>query len=227
MTPFGVAIEMIYGADGKSPKVWKLFAMQIFSEAEGDYRSIGHFGNGAPYLDGVPQKITLSHTPHFWVVASLPKTPDIDLSEFNPRTAIGIDLEKADRAQVLKIREKFLCEDELELLPEIEDVDQASPDTIRSFILAWTCKEALYKSIMGDSPDWKNDYRIISLPKIAECLEEATPDKYGKAEIILHGDYDSKLEMQLSAWETEGHVLTIAFSPKIARFPVTPMPNKA
>ncbi len=42
MAPCGVVIEMIYGADGKSAKVWKLFAMQILSEADGDYREIAH-----------------------------------------------------------------------------------------------------------------------------------------------------------------------------------------
>ena len=38
VAPCGIAIEMIYGAEEKSAKVWKLFAKQIFSEAEGDYR---------------------------------------------------------------------------------------------------------------------------------------------------------------------------------------------
>ncbi len=219
MAPCGVAVEMIYGADEKSAKVWKLFAMQIFSEAEGDYRSIEHFDNGAPYLEGVPQRISVSHTPHFLVVASIPKTPDIDLSEVTPRTAMGIDIEKSDRAQVLKIREKFLCKEELQLLPSVDDPDKSSLDTIKSFILAWTCKEALYKAVMGESSDWKNDYRILSLPKTAQNLSHATPDKYGKAEIILHGEHETKLEMQLSSWEADGHVLTLAFSSKIAKFP--------
>lgn len=30
ISPSGVAVEEIFGADEKSPKVWKLFAMQIF-----------------------------------------------------------------------------------------------------------------------------------------------------------------------------------------------------
>lgn len=217
--PCGVRVELIYGADDKSAKVWKLFAMQIFSESEGDYREIEHLENGAPMLYGIPQRISVSHTSHFLAVASLPKTPDTNLDVVNPRTAMGIDLEKSDRGQVLKIKEKFLTEEELPLLPKIEKPENASSDCITKHILAWTCKEALYKAVMGSSKDWKNDYRILSLPKLASNMKEATPEKYGEAEIRLH-DQETTMKMQLSSWEVEGHVLTLAFSPKIAKFPV-------
>lgn len=218
--PCGIAVEEIYGADEKSAKVWKLFAMQIFSEADGDYRMIEHFENGAPYLEDIAQRITVSHTSHFLVVASLPKTPDIDLTEVNVRTAIGVDIEKSDRAQVIKIKDKFLTPEETALLSDADPAEDADPDTVKGFILAWTCKEALYKAVMGKAADWKNDYRILSLPKIASSLSEATPEKYGKGEIRLHGESESTIEMTLTSWETEGHVLTLAFSPKIARYPV-------
>lgn len=216
VTPCGVAVEMIYGADEKSAKVWKLFALQIFSEAEGDYRSIGHLECGAPVLDGIPQRISVSHTSHCMVIASLPKTPDIALDEINVRTAMGIDLEKADRTQVLKIRDKFLSPSEKELLPAVADVEKASEDDIRRHILAWTCKEALYKSVMGSAPDWKGDYRIISLPVIAANIKSAVASKYGKA---LIKTAEGELDMLLSSWEFEGHIVTLAFSTKIARFP--------
>lgn len=217
--PCGVAVELIYGADDKSAKVWKLFAMQILSESEGDYRAITHLENGAPLLDGTPQRISISHTSHFLAMASLPKTPDMNLEEVNERTAMGIDIEKSDRAQVLKIKEKFLSDEEFGLLPSVEKVEDATVEEIKSHILAWTCKEALYKSVMGKSSDWKNDYTIISLPQIASNIKEATPEKYGAATISLHNP-DKVINMQLSSWEAEGHVLTLAFSPKIAKFPV-------
>lgn len=216
LAPCGVAVETIYGADEKSAKVWKLFALQIFSEAEGDYRSIGHLECGAPVLDGIPQRISVSHTSHCMVIASLPKTPDIALDEINVRTAMGIDLEKADRTQVLKIRDKFLSPSEKELLPAVADVEKASEDDIRRHILAWTCKEALYKSVMGSAPDWKGDYRIISLPVIAANIKSAVASKYGKA---LIKTAEGELDMLLSSWEFEGHIVTLAFSTKIARFP--------
>ncbi len=217
VAPSGIAIEEIYGADEKSAKVWKLFAMQIFSEAEGDYRSIEHFENGAPYLDGLPQRISVSHTSHCLVVASLPKTPDIELSEVNVRTALGIDLEKSDRAQVLKVKEKFLCDDELALLPAVEDLEKASAEVIERYILAWTCKEALFKAAMGGASDWKVDYRIISLPQVASQLATATSDKYGKGIVkTTQGD----MELMLSSWRFEGYVVSLAFSGKIAKYAV-------
>ena len=217
--PCGVAVELIYGADYKSAKVWKLFAMQILSESEGDYRAISHLDNGAPLLDGTPQRISISHTSHFLAMASLPKTPDMNLEEVNERTALGIDIEKSDRAQVLRIKEKFLSDKEFDLLPSVEKEENASDKEIKRHILAWTCKEALYKAVMGQSADWKNDYTIISLPEIASNIKDATTEKYGEAQITLH-DPVRVINMQLSSWEAEGHVLTLAFSPKIAKFPV-------
>ncbi len=219
IAPCGVAVEIIYGADEKSAKVWKLFAMQIFSESDGDYRDIIHMESGAPMLDAIPQRISVSHTSHFLAIASLPKTPDINLEEVNIRTAIGIDIEKSDRAQVLKIKEKFLSENECSLLHDVKSPQDATLEEVKDHILAWTCKEALYKAVMGKYSDWKNDYVIISLPKIAPNIKGATPEKYGMAEIILH-EQDSVMKMFLSSWEVEGHVLTLAFSPKIAKFPV-------
>ncbi len=215
VAPSGIAIEEIYGADEKSAKVWKLFAMQIFSEAEGDYRSIEHFENGAPYLDGVPQRISVSHTSHCLVVASLPKTPDVDLSEVNVRTALGIDLEKSDRAQVLKIKDKFLCEEEVCLLPAIQDIEKATAAEIEQYILAWTCKEALYKAAMGGAEDWKRDYRIMELPRLANDMKSAGPNLYGKG-IVKVGD--EEMELNLSSWRFLGHVVTLAFSSKIAKY---------
>lgn len=216
VAPCGVAVEMIYGAEEKSAKVWKLFAMQIFSEAEGDYREIDHLDCGAPVLYGIPQRISVSHTSHCMAVASLPKTPDINLREVNIRTAIGIDLEKADRAQVLKIRDKFLSQTEKALLNEITEIESATKDEIKEHILAWTCKEALYKADMGEARDWKEDYRILALPRIASNIRSATHEKYGKGTITTA---EGVMEMLLSSWEFEGHIVTLAFSGKIAKFP--------
>lgn len=216
ISPCGIAVEMIYGADEKSAMVWKLFAMQIFSEAEGDYRSIDHLECGAPLLDGIPQRISISHTSHCMVIASLPKTPDIPLDEMNVRTAMGVDLEKADRAQVIKIRDKFLSSKEKDLLPAVVEVDKASAEDVKKHILAWTCKEALYKAAMGSAPDWKEDYWITTLPVIASTLREATADKAGKG---VFCSAEGQMEFNLSSWEFEGQIVTIAFSSRIAKFP--------
>lgn len=204
IAPCGVAVEEIYGAEEKSAKVWKLFAMQIFSESGGDYRSIEHLENGAPLLDGIPQRISVSHTAHHLVVASIPKTPDINLEEVNIRTAIGVDIEKADRCQVLKVRDKYLNENEQRVI---------AADDVKSNITAWTCKEALYKSIMGLSSDWKDDYQILKMPVLAVDVKTATKEKYGRGSVRLTDG--TAMDMMLSSWETDNHVITLAFSSKI------------
>ena len=204
VAPCGVAVEEIYGADEKSAKVWRLFAMQIFSESEGDYRSIRHLENGAPMLEDIPQRISISHTPHHLVVASIPKTPDINLEEVNIRTAMGVDIEKSDRNQVLKIRDKYLNPTEQRMIAD-EDVE--------ANILAWTCKEALYKSIMGTAPYWKEDYQILKMPELASDIKSATRDKYGKG--LVSPAEGGVFEMNLTSWKTDGHIITIAFSSKI------------
>lgn len=214
--PSGVSVEIIYGADDKSAKVWKLFAMQIFSESGSEYRQIGHMENGAPLLDGVPKRISVTHTPHFLVVASLPKTPDTDLTEVSFRTSMGIDAEISNRKQVLNIKDKFLSAEEMKLLPSVEDVDKASDTDTLAYIHAWTCKEALYKANLGKAPDWKESYRIISLPEIANEMRHATPEKYGKG--VITDPTLGDMEMTLSSWMCQGHVVTLAFSSKIARY---------
>ncbi len=88
-------------------------------------------------------------------------------------------------------------------------------DDVMVNILAWTCKEALYKAVMGEASDWKEDYRIISLPNIAQSVSQATPEKYGKGVVRTSG---GEMEMLLSSWEIEGHIVTLAFSSKIAKF---------
>lgn len=214
--PSGVSVEIIYGADDKSAKVWKLFAMQIFSESGSEYRQIGHMENGAPLLDGVPKRISVTHTPHFLVVASLPKTPDTDLTEVSFRTSMGIDAEISNRKQVLNIKDKFLSAEEMKLLPSVEDVDKASDTDTLAYIHAWTCKEALYKANLGKASDWKESYRIISLPEIANEMKHATPEKYGKS--VITDPTLGDMEMTLSSWMCQGHVVTLAFSSKIARY---------
>lgn len=213
VAPCGIAVEEIYGADDKSAKVWKLFAMQIFSEAEGDYRSMEHLANGTPVLDGIPQRISVAHTSHHLAVATIPKTPDINLEEVNIRTAIGIDIEDADRRQVLKVASKFLTADEMALLP---DATIENPEVTTAYILAWTCKEALYKAAMGTAKDWKEDYHINSLPELAADIKGATPEKYGGATVRL--SETERMELMLSSWQSEGQIVTVAFSTKIPMY---------
>ena len=75
-TPIGVRIEEITGYEQLSGPNWVAFAKQVFSENSKDgYRVIDHYDSGAPFLDGESSRISVSHTGHMLVVASLPKTP--------------------------------------------------------------------------------------------------------------------------------------------------------
>ena len=129
---------------------------------------------------------------------------------------MGIDLEKSDRGQVIKIRDKFLSEGEKNLLPPVADIEKSTPEDVRQHILAWTCKEALYKAGMGMASDWKEDYKITELPRLAKDLKSATPDLFGKGKVKTE---EGEMDMLLSSWEFEDQIVTLAFSGKIARYP--------
>ena len=218
-TPIGVKIDEIFGMDSKSGKVWLELAKQIFSEqSDTFYRVIDHFPNGAPFLEGYPGRISVTHTNHFLAVASLPKTPEINLELFNPRAALGIDAESIDRTQVIKIREKFLSPDELEMIGE-EDV--------AANILAWTIKEALYKAALTPGLDFKENLKIKKLPVVL-AEPDSKPEKdskgnirdsFGEAVIIFPKDSEwGEQQMTLFSYMSYGCCVTIAVSPKCAKF---------
>lgn len=141
-TPVGIKVEEISGMENKSGKLWRDMAMQIYCENGVDgFREIGHFANGAPFLFGLTSRISVTHTAHLLAVATLPKTPEANLSQFAPRTAMGIDAERLDREQVLRVRDKFLSDEEKAIVSE---------DSLEANIIAWTSKEALYKAAMTE-----------------------------------------------------------------------------
>lgn len=211
-------MEEISGKEDKSGSIWREMALQIYCENGRDsYREIGHFPNGAPFLFGTPTRISMTHTGNLLAVASLPKTPEADLSVFNPRTALGIDAEKLDRSQVLKVRSRFLS-----------DAEQAaiSADSMEDNIIAWTAKEALYKAAMTEGLDFRDSITIVSLPAIDRKMNMpgASAPVYGKAKISIPASSGDKstaamqIDMELYTYESDGYCVTIAFSPKCAKF---------
>ncbi len=197
--PSGVLVEEISGGEAYSPKVRKLLSRQIFSEnGKGIYRTIEHFPSGAPYIPGAQTRISLSDTPGMLVVASLPRTPESDLSQFSRRTALGVDTEKADRRQVLDVRERFLCEEELGL---------ADPADVEANIRAWTAKEALLKAGMDPAADIRNSLRITKLP----------PEEGEGKGFIVKAD-GSREEMDIFSYKTDGFIITLALSPGCAKY---------
>lgn len=202
--PCGVKVEEVSGTAAGSQRVWRAMALQIYCEngREG-YRQIDHLPCGAPLLVDASTRISLTHTAGMLAVASLPSTPEADLSEFSLRTALGIDAERADRAQALRIRSKFLSEEELRLVAE---------DDVKANITAWTAKEALYKAALCPGLDFREAIRISELPTPGE-------HPHGRAEIILP-QQAQPIEMELYAYESEGCIITVAFSPKCAKWEV-------
>lgn len=197
----GIKVEEISGYEQKSGKVWCELAKQVYCEnGKNGYRFLEHFPSGAPFLDGENSRISISHTNHLLVVASLPSTPEVDLSVFSPRTALGIDAEKADRTQVLKIREKFLSEEELRLI--------ADSDIINN-IVAWTAKEALYKAALISGIEFKSRIAITAMPDLKAN---------GKGAAIVTDGNGSQIDFLLYSYESDGYIISIAYSPKSATF---------
>lgn len=208
----GIKVEEVCGGEDRSLKLWIEIAYQVYSEnGKEGYREIGHFRNGAPFLVGETGRISITHTGRFMAVATLPDTPEVDLSVFSERAALGIDAEHADREQTLRVREKFLSDQELQMIDK---------DDVKMNVLAWTAKEALYKAAMQEGFDFRNDIRILSLPKIGPAVpvydkNEFDPIRTGEAVVKIE---DKEYPFVLYTYESEGNLVTLAYSPRCAKF---------
>lgn len=211
----GIKVEEVCGGEDKPMPLWIEMAYQIYCEnGKEAYREIGHFRNGAPFLVGENSRISITHTDKFLAVATLPPTPEVELNEFSERAAVGIDAEKRDRSQVLKIRKRFLSPTELAAIPE-EDVT--------ANVIAWTCKEAIYKAVMGEGIDFMNDIKIIKLPTLGPAVP--LKDAPGIDSLLGEGlmiEGTKYWKFNLYSYESEGNIVTIAYSPKCAKFGVSP-----
>lgn len=200
-TPAGIRVEEVSGAEDRTGRVWLIMARQVYCEnGRDDYRVQEHFPSGAPMLEGSDSRISVTHTQGLYAVASLPRTPEADLEVFSPRTALGIDAERLDRGQVLGARERFLSPGELAMVPE---------KNVAANVAAWTAKEALLKASLDAGIDIRQGLVIHELPD---------PEKkpYGKGEIRFADG--RAYEMVLYSYISEGCCVTLAYSPKCAKF---------
>lgn len=219
----GIKVEEVSGATDRSTSLWPEMARQIYCEnGKEAYREIGHFRNGAPFLFGEQGRISITHCRNFLAVATLPPTPEVELGEFSRRAALGIDAEPIDRAQVIKIRERFLSDDELRMIPA-DDVEQN--------VIAWTVKEAAYKAAMTEGVDFRRDIRIERMPLLGPPtpvydksefdIEKSgagfTDAGYGEVSVAITGKESSE-SFKIFSYRTEHVVVTLAFSPKCAKF---------
>ena len=225
-TAAGIKVEEISGGEDKSARLWKIMALQVFGENGGDrYREIGHMPGGAPLLEDADQRISLTHTIHFMAIAMLPRTPEADLREFSIRTALGIDAERVDRAQALKVIDRVASAAEMKLMEDYAEALREGDEhhapleeedaKVRAAVLCWTCKEALYKAGLREGVDFASELPIESLPEICNSPMARNP-RFGKA-FITAGD-DIRIEMQLFSYLSEGNIVTLAYSPKCAKY---------
>lgn len=200
-TPPGIKVEEISGGEDKSGKVWMALAKQVYSENGRDgYRVIDHTPSGVPLLEDEDVRISVSHAGHLLVVASLPRTPEADLASFSKRTALGIDTEERTRAQVLKIRDRFLSEEELKIVPA---------ESIEANILAWTAKEALYKASLIEGLDFRCCIKISEFP-------DPEAQTLGHAGVITPNG--EEIEYILYSYFSDNNIVTIAYTPSTATF---------
>lgn len=187
-----ITIEEVYGGAGRSGKVWLALARQIYCESgPGDYRDIGHFASGAPFLFGMPEKISITHTDHFLAVASMKVGDDCNLSQFDPETMIGIDAERFDRDKARKLRERFLSDEELKIV---------DPDSVEANVTAWTAKEAMLKASLTPGINWHHDLIIRRLPS------EGMP---GEGMMRIEG---KEYTVKLSTYRSDDFIVTLAHS---------------
>jgi phosphopantetheinyl transferase len=111
-------------------------------------------GNGAPYVEGEKINISFSHTTGFAAVLIG------DDSEI-----VGIDIEKRS-SRVLKVKHKFLSEDELSFIDTEKESDH--------LMICWCAKEALFKMMGEDGVDFVKHMHI----KPFECEERGIITAY-------------------------------------------------
>lgn len=188
--PDRLKVEIVTGGEEYKGTVGTEIARQIYCENGKDgYRDLGHFKSGAPFLFNSDERISISHTRGCFVVATIPVEPTEDLSIFSPSTALGVDVEKADRAQCLKVAPRFLTAEEIALM---------APESLGKAVTAWTCKEAMLKAVLNTIEDWHHNILIDSLP------EEGTP---GVGHVVFP---DSTVYFSLIKLKVEEFIITVA-----------------
>lgn len=188
----GIKVEEVTGGDSYSGKLWFEMARQLYSEnGRNDYREIGHFQSGAPFLYGEDTRISITHCQGMFAVATLAPVADADLSKFDEKTALGIDAERTDREQVLKLRERFLNEDELRMIPA---------DNLLLNLQAWTIKEAVYKAALTAGIDFRKQMTIQRLPKIGPAVPVFDPKDFGlpKDTKKLPDDFFGEIDLEIN-----------------------------
>ena len=135
-----------------------------------------HDEQGAPSVEGHEDTcISITHTMELVAIA-------LDDSQ-----VIGLDAERMDRKQVLKVRDKFLN------ASEQQSIDA---DNLAAHIIAWTAKEAVIKAERNSRIDWTEGIRLEPFVPQAD-------------ETVLVARCGSRC-YRLQARPIEGHYITLA-----------------
>ncbi|MDE6007551.1 MAG: 4'-phosphopantetheinyl transferase superfamily protein [Muribaculaceae bacterium] len=229
----GIKVEEVSGGCRYKGELWRTMAAQLYCENGKDaYREIGHFPDGAPFLYGESNRISITHCNGLFAVATLPSTPEVDLAVFTPRAAMGIDAERVDRSQVLRVRDRFLSPDELSDIPA---------DDVRLNVLAWTIKEAAYKALRMPGLDFRHDIRISRLPLFGPPTPVFNPSEFDLSpdtkelpgnffgEVVIvpkivadhaasdDGDYQV-IKLIVYSYLSDEHIVTLCYERKCAKF---------
>lgn len=114
----------------------------IVNQLFGNCSFIEHDENGAPFINGRKEFISITHSATEIAIA------------INPNKRIGIDIENW-RDQLIKVKERFLSPKEIAIY-----------STSQLMLQAWTTKEALYKIAQSPGISLAND---IILPLDPSC----------------------------------------------------------
>lgn len=147
----------------------------LLSRVCGHPVALAHDEQGAPLVDGLAVNISITHTMQLVALA------------INEEAVIGLDAERIDRQQVLRVRNKFLNASEQQFI---------DPDDLAAHIIAWTAKEAVIKAERNSAIDWTEG---ISLEPFTVQADETVL-------MARCGDNRYRLECR----QVDGHYLTLA-----------------
>ena len=150
----------------------------LLREAFGRPVTLIHTVQGAPVVEDSDVNVSFSHTRQLVVLAC------------SREHVIGVDAEQVDRLQVLKVRDKYLNDNEKQFI---------APDDLAAHIIAWTAKEAIIKAERNSALDWTNG--ITLYPFAPGCLEQGEITFAARC-----GDKRYKLTSRL----VDGHYITLA-----------------
>jgi phosphopantetheinyl transferase len=128
---------------GEGRKAEQEAVRQLIGDLSPD-SGLSHLPNGAPYIEGYPYNISLSHTKGFIAF----------VAHLKPHLA-GIDIEYRGE-RVLRVRERFLSPGENAAIDESHAAEH--------ILLHWCAKETLYKLLSTPGVDFRHELHVTPFP---------------------------------------------------------------